>query len=230
MPSPLHLASTPATASVGSTGALTPIRVVLADDHRLMRRGLRLLLDTENDLEVIAEADDIASVVRQVRDRQPEVLILDLGMPGGSSVETIGSLRKQVPRTQIVVLTMEESSVFAQRTFAAGAAGFVAKDRADSELAQAVRAVAGGEEYISPRVAARMQALRDSIREDRLTPREVEVLRLIALGHTSVEVAEQLHLSPRTVETHRANIYRKLGLATRAELVRYALRRGLLAS
>jgi two-component system response regulator NreC len=202
--------------------------VVLADDHRLMRRGLRLLLDTEDDVQVIAEADDIATVVHYVHERQPEVLVLDLGMPGGSSIETIRSLRKQVPETQIVVLTMDESSVFAQRTFAAGATGFVTKDRADSELATAVRAAAQGEEYISPPVAARLAALRESLTEDRLTPREVEVLRLIALGYTSVEVAEQLHLSPRTVETHRANILRKLGLVTRAELVHYALRHDLL--
>jgi two-component system response regulator NreC len=225
----LHLASTPAAGHAGPA-VTVPIRVVLADDHRLMRRGLRLLLDTEHDVEVVAEADDIASVVRHVHNDQPEVLVLDLGMPGGSSIEAISSLRKQVPKTHIVVLTMEESPVFAQRTFAAGAVGFVTKDRADGELAQAVRAAAKGEEYISPRVAARLEALRDSMQADHLTPREVEVLRLIALGHTSVEVAEKLHLSPRTVETHRANIHRKLGLATRAELVRYALRRGLLIS
>jgi two-component system response regulator NreC len=125
---------------------------------------------------------------------------------------------------------MKDSPVFAQRAFAAGAVGFVTKDLADDELPQAVRAAARGEEYVSPRVATRLETLHRSLTEDKLTPREVEVLRLIALGHTSVETARKLHLSPRTVETHRAHIHSKLGLATRAELVRYALRRGLLGN
>jgi len=229
MASHLHLAPTP-DATAKTTTATMPIQVVLADDHALMRRGLRMLLDAEEDLQVIAEADDIASVVQHVHGHQPHVLVLDLRMPGGSSIDAISQLRKRVPETQIVVLTMEESPVFAQRAFAAGAVGFVAKDLADRELAQAIRAAARGEEYVSPRLAVRLEALRNSLAEDKLTPREVEVLRLIALGHTSVEVAYNLHLSPRTVETHRANIHRKLGLATRAELVRYALRRGLLGT
>jgi two-component system, NarL family, response regulator NreC len=206
------------------------IRVVLADDHSLMRRGLRLLLDGENGVEVIAEARDLAGVTQHVQGHQPDVLVLDLGMPGGSSIAAIGHLRERVPETQIVVLTMEDSPVFAQRAFAAGAVGFVAKDLADTELPQAVRAAARGEEFVSPRVAARLDSLHRSLTENKLTPREVEVLRLIALGHTSVEIARKLHLSPRTVETHRAHIHKKLGLGTRAELVRYALRRGLLGT
>jgi two-component system, NarL family, response regulator NreC len=223
----LRLAPSPAgTASV--VFAASPIRVVLADDHALMRRSLRLLLDGEEGIEVIAEADELASAVRHVHDHQPRVLVLDLRMPGGSSVETIGKLRERVPDTQIVVLTMEDNPVFAQRALASGALGFVLKELADSELPQAVRAAASGEEYVSPRVAARLDALRRSLTDDELTPREVEVLRLIALGHTSVEIARMLLLSPRMVETHRARIHNKLGLATRAELVRYALARGLL--
>jgi two-component system, NarL family, response regulator NreC len=207
-----------------------PIRVVLADDHALVRRSLRMLLDGEDGVEVIAEAADIAGVTRDVLRRQPHVLVLDLNMPGGSSIEAISRLRERAPDTKIVVMTMEENPVFAQRAFAAGALGFVAKDLADGELAQAVRAAARGEEFISPRIAARLDALHRSLTDDALSPREVEVLRLIALGHTSVEIARKLHLSPRTIETHRANIHRKLGLATRAELVRYALRRGLLGA
>ena len=128
-----------------------------------------------------------------------------------------------------MVLTVEENPAFAQRALAAGAVGFVAKDLADAELPDAIRAAARGEEYVSPRISAKLDALNRAMTDDRLTPREAEVLRLIALGHTSVEVARKLHLSPRTVETHRAHIHRKLGLATRAELVRFALRRGLLA-
>jgi two-component system, NarL family, response regulator NreC len=223
----LHLAPSPA-GSGSAVRAASPIRVVLADDHALMRRGLRLLLDNEEGVEVIAEASDLASVVRHVHGHQPHVLVLDLGMPNGSSIETIARLRERVPDTEIVVLTMDDSPVFAQRALATGAVGFVLKDLADGDLPQAVRAAARGEEYVSPRVAARLDALQRSLTEDKLTAREVEVLRLIALGHTSVEIARKLHLSPRTVETHRARIHGKLGLATRAEQVRYALGRGLL--
>jgi two-component system response regulator NreC len=207
-----------------------PIRVVLADDHALMRRSLRLLLDGEEGVEVIAEADDLSAVAHHVEGQVPEVLVLDLDMPGGSSIEAISRLRERTPETGIIVMTMEGNPVFAQRAFAAGALGFVAKDLADDELPRAVRAAARDEEFVSPRVAARLDALQRSLTDDALSPREVEVLRLIALGHTSVEIARKLHLSPRTVETHRAHIHRKLGLATRAELVRYALRRGLLGA
>jgi two-component system response regulator NreC len=226
MASHLHLARSPGEPQAVVENA--HIRVLLADDHALMRRSLRLLLDGEEGLEVIAEADDLAAVTRHVHAHEPHVLVLDLSMPDGSSIAAISRLREQAPDTQIVVMTMDENPVFAQRAFAAGALGFVAKDLADGELPQAVRAAARGEEFVSPRVAARLDALNRSITDDALSPREVEVLRLIALGHTSVEIGRKLHLSPRTVETHRANVHRKLGLATRAELVRYSLRRGLL--
>ncbi|MHB8234458.1 MAG: response regulator [Solirubrobacteraceae bacterium] len=204
------------------------IRVVLADDHALMRRTLRLLLEGEQGVEVIAEAGDLNLLVRHVDAHQPHVLVLDLGMPDGSSSEAIRQLRERLPEMQIVIVTMEENPVFAQRALAAGAVGFVLKDRADEELPQAIRMAALGEQYVSPRLALPLDDIRQIVTEDRLTVREIEVLRLIALGHTSVEIAEQLHLSPRTVETHRARIHRKLGLATRAELVAYALRSGLL--
>ena len=226
MASHLHLARSPEEPQAVVANA--HIHVLLADDHALMRRSLRLLLDGEEGLEVIAEADDLAAVTRHVHAHEPHVLVLDLSMPDGSSIAAISRLREQAPDTQIVVMTMDENPVFAQRAFAAGALGFVAKDLADGELPHAVRAAARGEEFVSPRVAARLDALNRSITDDALSPREVEVLRLIALGHTSVEIGRKLHLSPRTVETHRANVHRKLGLATRAELVRYSLRRGLL--
>jgi two-component system response regulator NreC len=222
----LHLARSPEEPDTAAANA--HIRVLLADDHALMRRSLRLLLDGEEGIEVIAEANDLAAVTRNVHAHEPHVLILDLSMPDGSSIEAISRFREQAPDTQIVVMTMEENPVFAQRAFAAGAVGFVAKDLADDELPQAIRAAARGEEFVSPRTATRLDALQRSLTDDALSPREVEVLRLIALGHTSVEIARKLHLSPRTVETHRARIHGKLGLATRAELVRYALRRGLL--
>jgi len=205
------------------------IGVVLADDHSLVRRGLRQLLEGEPDIDILAEADDLHSLAEQMEGHGPQVVVLDLHMPPRSGPETIGDLRERAPETQVVVLTVEENPAFAQRALAAGAVGFVAKDLADAELPDAIRAAARGEEYVSPRISAKLDALNRAMTDDRLTPREAEVLRLIALGHTSVEVARKLHLSPRTVETHRAHIHRKLGLATRAELVRFALRRGLLA-
>jgi two-component system response regulator NreC len=199
------------------TVATTPIRVLLADDHTHMRGGLRRLLEEELDIEVVAEA-------------AAHVLVLNMGLPGGSCIDMIGELREQVPATQIVVLTMDQNPIPAQRALTAGACGYVSKDLADSELAPALRAAVRGEQYVSPPMAARLETLHRSLTESALTPREVEVLRLIALGHTSVEIARKLRLSPRTVETHRAHIHKKLGLATRAQLVSYALRRGLLGT
>jgi len=155
--------------------------------------------------------------------------VLDLRMSGASSIDTIRTLGDRAPETKIVVLTMEESPVFAQHALAAGAAAVVSKDRADEELPEAVRMASRGETYVSPRVAARLSALEEEL-SDRLSQREVEVLRMIALGHTSVEVAHKLQLSPRTIETHRAHIHTKLGLTTRAELVDYALGRGLIGA
>lgn len=204
------------------------IRVVLADDHVVVRRCLRLLLDVENDLAVIAEATDLPSVVRYVHGHVPHVLVVDLQMPNGSSLETIRRLRDHVPETEVVVLTMEPSPLFAQQALDSGALGFVLKHRADTELPAAIRCAAAGKEYVSPQVGAGLDALRRAVTGDGLSPRETEILRLIALGHTSAEIAAKLDLSRRTVETHRAHILQKLGMKTRAELVRYALRCNLL--
>jgi two-component system, NarL family, response regulator NreC len=211
-----------------ATADAVTTRVVVADDHALMRRALRLLLEGEDGVEVTAEAGDLASLARHVDGHRPDVLVLDLGMLDGSTSDLIRQLRERAPQTQIVIVTMEENPVFAQRALAAGAIGFVLKDLADEELAEAVRLAAHGEQYLSPRLARSLDDLQRAVNGDRLTVREVEILRMIALGHTSVEIARTLHLSPRTVETHRARIHRKLGLATRAELVAYALRRRLL--
>ncbi len=205
-----------------------PISVLIADDHAAVRHALRLLLEGEEDVEVVAEVSDLSTVVEHARSAQPHVLVLDLDMPGGSSIHTLGRVRMHSPETQIVLLTMEESPVFAQQALASGAIGIVAKHHADSELPAAVRAAVRGQVYVSPAIAARLDVLCAAQSEDRLSPREVEVLRLIALGFTSVEIARQLHLSPRTVESHRAHITSKLGLTTRAELVSYAIARGLL--
>ena len=224
----LHLASV-ADCPGASRGVEAPIPVVLADDHAVVRRSLRLMLEREDEVEVIGLASDLSALLREVHGRMPRVLVLDLGLPNGSSIEAIRRLRAQVPATEIVVMTMEESALFAQQAIDAGAMGFVLKDKADSELVTAIRRAAHGDEYVSPRVAAGLDALRRAVGGDGLSPRETEVLRLIALGHTSVEIAAKLHLSRRTVETHRARIHRKLGLTTRAELVRFALERHLIA-
>jgi two-component system, NarL family, response regulator NreC len=218
MPTHLHLAPAPA-GTAYSPRPETPIRVVLADDHAVVRRNLRLLLDGEDDFEVIAEAADLNTVTRHVNGHVPHVLVLDLEMPNGSSIEAIRRLREQVADTEIVVMTMEMSAAFARQAIDAGALGFVLKDRADGELPTAIRHAARGEEYISPQIEAALDALRRSVSRDGLSPREIEVLRLIALGHTSAEIGRKLHLSRRTVETHRASIHRNLGLTTRAELL-----------
>jgi two-component system response regulator NreC len=226
MTAKLHLATAP---GVSPESEDAPIRVVLADDHALVRRSLRLLLAGEDDVDVVAEACDIATVLRHVHGHAPHVLVLDLQAPGGSSIEAIRRLHELVPRLAIVVLTMEQSPAFAQRALESGAVGFVLKDRADTELPAAVRCAMHGEEYVSPRVAAALEARRRAV-EDGLSPRETEILRLIALGYTSSEIACMVHLSRRTVETHRANIHRKLGLSKRAELVQVALRRHLIGA
>jgi two-component system, NarL family, response regulator NreC len=227
---PPHLRLAPPADPAGRVRSAKPtIRVVLADDHAVVRRSLRLLLDNEDGVEVIAEATDLSTVVRHVHGHKPHVLVLDLWMPGGSSIQTIRRLREQVPDTQVVVLTMEDDPVFARHALDAGAIGFVLKEMADSDLPRAIRHAAAQEQYVSPRLASRLESLGRSCDQDRLTTRETDVLRLMALGHTSVEIARKLHLSPRTIETHRARIHSKLGLTTRAELVRHALRRGLLS-
>lgn len=227
MASDLQLAPAADTTRAGPSPERS-IRVVLADDHALIRRGLRLLLDSEAGVEVVAEAEDLTTVMRHVRDHRPHVLVLDLSMPDGSGIETIKRVREDEPSTEIVVLTMEDSPAFAQQALDAGAIGFVLKNSADVEVSRAVRAAARGTQYVSPRVSASLESVRRAITGNELTAREAEVLRLIALGHTSAEIGRKLHLSRRTVETHRARLHRKLGLSTRAELVRYALGRGLL--
>ena len=210
-----------------SPPAASPLKVVLADDHRLRRRSLRLLSEAENDVQVIAEAGDLFTAIRHVKGHVPHVFLLDLQMPGGSSIEAIRRLRAEVTETEIVVLTTEESPVFAQQALEAGAVGYVLKDNADGELPQAIRRAARGQEYVSRRVAARLEALHRAVDIDGLSARETEVLRLIALGLTSGEISEKLHLSRRTVDSHRRRIHRKLGLGKRSELVRYAMARNL---
>ena len=199
------------------------ITIAIADDHQVVRSGLRLLLQGEPDMHVVGEAGDAQAALRMVGARRPDVLVLDLNMPGMPSLDALPDLLEQ--GTRVVVLTMQNDPAFARQALQAGASAFVLKEAASDELVTAVRAAAEGRTYLNPELGARLAAAppEPSGRPGDLTERETEVLRLIALGHTNAEISEQLFLSVRTVETHRAAIQRKLGLTTRAELVRYAL-------
>jgi two-component system response regulator NreC len=201
------------------------ITIVLADDHPVVRSGLRMLLEAEDDIEVLAETGDVDATRRSVLGHKPTVLVLDLNMPGGSSLEAIPTMAESSPGTAVVVLTMQEDPAFAREALRAGARGYVLKQAAGTELVQAIRAAAGGGTWLNPELGARMAAAPDKPTgpPGDLTERELDVLRLIALGHTNNEIAAQLYLSVRTVETHRAHIQQKLGMSSRAELVRYAL-------
>lgn len=213
----------------GRRGGVGTITIVLADDHTVVRNALRLLLDTEPGFEVVAEAGDVDAAVRYVRGHKPTVLILDLNMPGRSSLDAVPDIRAASPQTETVVLTMQNEPAFARRALQAGVRGYVLKEAADAELVQAVRSAAAGDTYLQPALGARLAAgIGGDNGSDELSERERDVLRLIALGHTNAEVAEQLYISIRTVESHRAHIQQKLSLSSRAELVRYALERGLI--
>jgi two-component system response regulator NreC len=202
------------------------ITVVIADDHAVVRKGLRLLVDAEPGLRVVAEAGDVPDAVRLTNAHRPRVLVLDLNMPGGSSLDAIPEL---AGATAVVVLTMQDDPSFARQALQTGALGFVLKEAADDELLEAIRLAATGETYLNPRLGAKLAAQppKPAGPPDDLTEREVEVLRLIALGHTNAEIGAQLYLSTRTVETHRAHIQQKLRRSSRADLVRYALEHDL---
>ena len=209
----------------GSAAEVTTIRIVLADDHAVVRRGLELLLAAEEGFEVVASVGNVDAAIRTTRGHKPDVLVLDLNMPGGSSLDAIPTILEASPKTQIAVLTMQNEPAFARQALGAGALAYVLKEAADDELVEAIRRVAVGETYLNPQLGARMAAegLQPAGPPDDLSEREVEVLRLIALGHTNAEIAEQLYLSIRTVESHRSHIQQKLGRSSRADLVRYAI-------
>jgi two-component system response regulator NreC len=206
-----------------------PITLVIADDHAVVRKGLRMLIDAEEDMRVLTEAGDVPDAIRLTRAHRPTVLVLDLNMPGGSSLEAIPQILADSPASAIVVLTMQDDPSFARQALQSGVSGFVLKEAADAELLQAIRLAAAGETYLNPRLGARLAAQPAAPEgpPDDLTQREVDVLRLIALGHTNTEIGEQLFLSTRTIETHRARIQQKLLRTTRADLVRYALEHDL---
>ena len=209
-----------------------PIRVLVADDHAVVRAGLKLLLEAEEGIEVVGEAGSGAEAVRLARSLKPDVVLMDVVMPGMSGLEATGPVLEAAPDTTVLVLSMQDDPRYVREAFAAGASGYVLKEAADTEVVQAVRDVAAGNRYVHPTLGARLVAAEAEARKkaesDPLSEREREVLRLLALGHTNQEIAKMLYISVRTAETHRSHIMTKLRLNTRAELVRYALQEGLL--
>jgi two-component system, NarL family, response regulator NreC len=208
------------------------IRVVVADDHAVVRSGLRRVLDAEEDIETVGEAANAERAIFEAMDHKPDVVLMDVTMPGQSGVEALPALLQSVPETRVLILSMHDDPAYVRAAFEAGASGYVLKEAADSEVVAAVRAVAAGERYVHPALGAKLIAAEAEERRraetDPLSEREREVLRLLALGHTNQEIAGMLYISVRTAETHRAHIMQKLQLSSRAELVRYALDAGLI--
>ncbi|HZS30595.1 MAG TPA: response regulator transcription factor [Gaiellaceae bacterium] len=212
--------------------ATDTIRVLVVDDHTLVRSGLRLLLEAEPDIEVDDEAGDAEQAIRLARLHKPDVILLDVVMPGRSGLEAAPDILEAAPKAKILVLSMQDDPSYVRQAFSAGATGYLLKEAADDDLVQAVREVAGGGRYVHPALGARLAAAEAEAKAraeaDPLSEREREVLRLLALGHTNQEIAKLLFISVRTAETHRAHVMQKLRLSTRAELVRHALQQGLL--
>jgi two-component system response regulator NreC len=208
------------------------VRILIVDDHAVVRAGLKLLLDAQPDLEPVGEAGTARDAIFQARALKPDLILMDVGMPDQNGLEVVPALLHDNPEVKVLVLSMQDEPQYVRQAFDVGASGYVLKESADADLVTAIHQVAQGESYVDPKLGARLVAAeRAEIRraeEDPLSEREREVLRLLALGHTNQEIAKQLFISVRTAETHRAHIMQKLGLQTRAELVRYALEQGML--
>jgi two-component system, NarL family, response regulator NreC len=208
------------------------IRVLIVDDHAVVRSGLRLLLEAEDDMDVVGEAGTAREAVFELRSSKADVVLMDVAMPGGSGIDVIPQLLHEAPETKILMLSMQDDPNYVRQAFEAGASGYVLKEAADAEVVAAVRDVAEGRSYVNPALGARLVAAESEARKraeaDPLSDREREVLRLLALGHTNQEIAKMLYISVRTAETHRAHIMQKLNLRSRADLVRHALANGLL--
>ena len=210
-----------------------PLSVLVVDDHAVVRTGLKLLLNGEDQIEVVGEAGNGDEALLRARLLEPDIVLLDVVMPGKNGIEVARELHETLPQIKVLMLSMQDDPTYVREAFGAGAAGYVLKEAADTELVAAVREVARGGRYVHPELGARLAAAEAQARaeadSDPLSDREREVLRLLALGHTNQEIAKMLYISVRTAETHRAHIMQKLRLSTRAELVRYALEHGLLA-
>jgi two-component system, NarL family, response regulator NreC len=208
------------------------IRVLIVDDHAVVRSGLRHILECDGAIEVVGEAGDARHAVFEARATQPDVILMDVGLPDTSGIEAIPVVLTDCPETRVLILSMQDDPRYVREAFAAGAAGYILKEAADTDLVAAIQEVAAGGLYLHPALGARMIAADASAvtkaQNDPLSARERDVLRLLALGHTNQEIAEILFLSVRTAETHRAHIMQKLRLQTRAELVRHAMTHGLM--
>ena len=208
------------------------IRVLIVDDHAVLRSGLHLLLDKESGIEVVGEAGSVKEAVFESRAQKPDVVLMDVVMPGQSGIEGVPLVLKEAPDAKVLVLSMQDDPRYVHEAFAAGAAGYILKEAVDAEVVGAIHQVATGDKYVHPALGARLVAAEADAKAreeaDPLSDREREVMRLLALGHTNQEIAKMLYISVRTAETHRAHIMQKLRLGTRAELVRYAIDQGLL--
>jgi DNA-binding NarL/FixJ family response regulator len=207
------------------------VRILIADDHGIVRSGLRLLLERQSDMEVVAEADDGVTAVSSALAERPDLCILDVAMPRMTGLQATHEIKSHAPEVNVLILSMHDDERYLFEALRAGASGYVLKREADQELVDAARAVVRGEAFLTN--AAERSLIRDWMADsstgptEPLTPREQEVIKLIAEAHTNAQIAEILHLSEKTVESHRANLLRKLGMRDRVELVRYAIRRGL---
>ena len=208
------------------------IKVLIVDDHAVVRAGLHLLLDAEPGIEVVGEAGNVEDAVFEAREKNPDVVLMDVVMPGKTGIEAIPDILHDAPDVKVLILSMQDDPRYVREAFEAGACGYVLKEAVDTDVVAAIRDVAGGGRYVHPALGARMLDAdaeeRKRAEDDPLSDRERDVLRLLALGHTNQEIAGQLYISVRTAETHRAHIMQKLRITTRAELVRYALDQGLL--
>jgi DNA-binding NarL/FixJ family response regulator len=208
------------------------IRVLIVDDHAVVRAGLRMLIDIEDDMETVGEAGNVRDAIFAARSSEPDLVLMDVVMPGESGLEGVPKMLYEHPEIKVLVLSMQDDPRYVREAFAVGASGYVLKEAADAEVVSAIREVAAGGRYVHPELGARLVvAEAEAARragEDPLSEREREVLRLLARGFTNQEIAQQLFISVRTAETHRSHVMQKLRLGSRAELVSYALANGLL--
>jgi DNA-binding NarL/FixJ family response regulator len=212
------------------------IRVLVVDDHTIVREGVHILLDAQSDIEVVGEAADGQEALVRARELQPEIALVDIAMPGLNGLDLTRALKRDWPQIKVIVLTMYESDEYFFQVLDAGASGYVLKKAASADLVAAIRAVHAGDVFLYPSVArrlvsdylARVKSGEEQNSYDGLTPREREVLKLVAEGHTNQAIAEKLVISPSTVQTHRTRIMQRLNLHNRVELIQYAVRKGLL--
>jgi len=202
------------------------LRILIADDHGIVRSGVRMLIDRQTDMSVVAEAEDGVDAVAQAISARPDVAVLDVAMPRMTGIQAAREIKAQSPDTAVLLLSMHDDERYLYEAAQAGASGYVLKRAADADLVDAVKAVASGGAFVSPHADGAERWLADQPR-DPLTPRELDVVKLIAEAYTNKQIAEILHLSEKTVESHRGNVFSKLGIRDRVELVRYAIKRGL---